>query len=108
MDNSSEPDETAIAIGLELLGDDLALIRDELALIRRSAFPIRPTPTEGEPGWPTAPGTLAQGFLGGRWNRRDGNVYAPATIAGDESAQSQIRLDRTRQQLQRNGAGPAD
>jgi hypothetical protein len=68
----------------EPIADALMEVADELALLR-DAFPRpRPatTPLEtGEPGWPSAPGTLAQGFLGSRWNRRDGNVYAtPATV----------------------------
>ena len=40
-----------------------------------------------EGAWPWAPGTIAQGFLGGRWNRRDGNVYASGAAAPCKNCQ---------------------
>lgn len=53
--------------------EGLTAIDDELSLIRRAAFPPpRPRPTGA---WPWTPETTVQGFLSGRWLRRDGNVY---------------------------------
>lgn len=60
-------------------------VAGELTLIRERAFPAKPPVVlTGETDWPWAPGTQAQGFLGSRWNRRDGTVYgsvaAPTVI----------------------------
>jgi hypothetical protein len=52
--------------------EGLTGIDDELSLIRRSAFPPRPRSANA---WPWTPETTIQGFLSGRWLRRDGNVY---------------------------------
>jgi hypothetical protein len=65
--------------------DAVLEVADELAALRQRAFPPKPRIVEsGEPGYPWAPGTQEQGFLGSRWNRRDGNVYglvaAPSVI----------------------------
>lgn len=32
--------------------------------------------------WPWTPATTAQGFLSGRWLRRDGNVYGTTSTVG--------------------------
>ena len=54
-------------------------VADELATLRQRAFPPKPLIVlSGEPGYPWSPGTQAQGFLNGRWNRRDGTSYSPA------------------------------
>ena len=77
--------------------DAIVSLDDELSLLRRTAFPVKPVIVEtGEPGYPWAPGTQAQGFLGSRWNRRDGNVYAtPAPLTGGcDIAQSQSHPSR--------------
>lgn len=98
MSNPELPSVTESAASIDASLKDILTtgnaIASELELFR-DAFP-RPRPdvtplVEGEPGWPTAPGTLAQGFLGSRWNRRDGNVYAiPAPLTGGRDiAQSQ-------------------
>lgn len=79
--------------------DAIVSLDDELSLLRRTAFPVKPVIVEtGEPGYPWAPGTQAQGFLGSRWNRRDGNVYAtPAPLTGGRDiAQSQSHPSRAR------------
>jgi hypothetical protein len=61
---------------LEEMTGLLSGIEDELSFIRQLAFPPKPPVIlTGEADWPWAPGTQAQGFLGSRWNRRDGNVY---------------------------------
>jgi hypothetical protein len=63
---------------LEELTDAVLDVVDELAAIRYRAFPTKPPIVlTGETGWPWAPGTQAQGFLGSRWNRRDGTSYGP-------------------------------
>ena len=35
-----------------------------------------------DPTWPWTPATLTQGFLSGRWLRRDGTVYGPGVAPG--------------------------
>ena len=57
-------------------------VADELATLRQRAFPPKPPIVlSGEPGYPWSPGTDAQGFLNGRWNRRDGTSYGPPVPA---------------------------
>ena len=64
---------------LEELTDAVLDVADELAQLRQRAFPPKPLiALSGEPDYPWAPGTQAQGFLNGRWNRRDGTSYGPA------------------------------
>ena len=41
--------------------------------------------------WPWAPGTIAQGFLGARWNRRDGDSYATGALRAATGPNSPIR-----------------
>lgn len=78
----SNPDNPELLEELADVVDVLSSIEDELTLIRRSAFPPKPvTLLSGETGWPWAPGTQVQGFLGSRWNRRDGTSYGPPTPA---------------------------
>ena len=65
----------------------------ELAASQAAVTPL-------DTGWPTA-STLTQGFLSGRWQRRDGNVYgtpAGRSIPGPNSAirggdDAQARVD---------------
>lgn len=57
------------------VSEGLVAIDDELSLLRRTAFPQR-QPRDATT-WPWTPATLTQGFLSGRWLRRDGNVYGP-------------------------------
>src|SRR5580698_5694846 len=106
----TNPNSPELSDAGEEIADALLDIADELALFR-DAFPRpRPatTPLEGEAGYPWAPGTLAQGFLGGRWNRRDGTVYgttpAPTTRGSDNIGQETkpSRIGRR----QRTGARP--
>jgi hypothetical protein len=60
------------------IAESLQFIDDELVFIRKAAFPTKPPIVlSGEADWPWSPGTQVQGFLGSRWNRRDGNVYGP-------------------------------
>jgi hypothetical protein len=86
------PDDGEVADALLEIADELALFRDAFPRPRPDVTPL----VEGEPGYPWAPGTQAQGFLGSRWNRRDGNVYAtPATLTGgNDVAQSQSHPSR--------------
>jgi hypothetical protein len=80
--------------------DSLQLIDDEIKLVRLAAFPVERGRPRNLAAWPWAPGTLAQGFLGGRWNRRDGDVYATPVlrgvlastypVRGGDDAQSQV------------------
>ena len=44
-----------------------------------------PAPAPRAGYWPWAPGTIAQGFLSGRWNRRDGVGYPSATAQTRET-----------------------
>lgn len=88
------------------IADALIEVANELELLR-DAFP-RPRPdvtplVEGEPGYPFAPGTQTQGFLGQRWNRRDGNVYGTPAPLGGTDAQSQNHPSRAGRR-QRTGA----
>ena len=63
---------------LEELTDAVLDVADELAALRQRAFPPKPPVVlSGEADWPWAPGTQVQGFLNGRWNRRDGTSYGP-------------------------------
>jgi hypothetical protein len=83
---------------LEELTDAVLDVADELALLRQRAFPPKPPVIlTGEPGWPSAPGTLAQGFLNSRWNRRDGNVYNPPSTTGGDNPQAQTSRAGRRQ-----------
>lgn len=75
---------------LAAISEALIPIGDELGLLRRAAFPPRPAPRAAT-NWPWAPGTIAQGFLSGRWNRRDGNSYATASLRGVPGPNSPIR-----------------
>src|ERR1700733_1235795 len=103
----TNPNRPKLSDAGEEIADALLDIADELALFR-DAFPrTRPatTPLEGEEAAPIAPGTLAQGFLGGLWNRRDGTVYGtPATTRGSDIGQETkpSRIGRR----QRTGARP--
>lgn len=76
------PDNAGLAIA-----DALASIDDELSLLRRAAFPQRAVRAAGS--WPWAPGTIAQGFMNSRWNRRDGDVYGGAALRGAHRAPTQ-------------------
>ena len=76
------------ATGLAI-AEGLTQIDDDLSLLRRSAFP--PPKLRDAGSWPWAPGTTTQGFLGARWNRRDGNVYGDAALRGVQAANSPIR-----------------
>ena len=76
MDNPDNPEL------LEELTDAVLDVADELTQLRERAFPPKPfILLSGETGWPWAPGTQVQGFLGSRWNRRDGTVYGTPTPA---------------------------
>ena len=67
---------------LEELTDAVLDVSDELAALRQRAFPPKPPIVlSGEADWPWAPGTQVQGFLNGRWNRRDGTSYSPPAPA---------------------------
>ena len=70
----SNPDPEPLAELTEAVLD----VADELAQLRQRAFPPKPPIVlSGEADWPWAPGTQVQGFLGSRWNRRDGTSYGP-------------------------------
>ena len=72
MDNPDNPEL------LEELTDAVLDVADELAALRQRAFPPKPPIVlSGEADWPWVPGTQVQGFLNGRWNRRDGTSYGP-------------------------------
>ena len=85
------------------IAEALTLIDDELSQLRRSAFPPRPILAAGETGYPWAPGTMAQGFLGGRWERRDGTSYGAATTTGGDNRQGKTYSIRAGRR-QRHGA----
>ena len=75
MDNPDNPE-------LEELVEAVLDVADELTQLRERAFPPKPPIVlSGEADWPWAPGTQVQGFLNGRWNRRDGTSYSPPAPA---------------------------
>ena len=75
MDNPDNPE-------LEELVEAVLDVADELTQLRERAFPPKPPIVlSGEADWPWVPGTQVQGFLGSRWNRRDGTVYGTPTPA---------------------------
>jgi hypothetical protein len=89
MDNPDNSGEIADAL-LEI-ANELELFRDAFPRPRPDVTPL----VEGEPGYPFAPGTQAQGFLGSRWNRRDGNVYAtPAPLTGGNDVAQETQPSR--------------
>jgi hypothetical protein len=82
----------------EALQETTALMQGNVGGLQTIFTP--PPPYVQPPGtWPWAPATVPQGFLGGRWQRRAGNVYGAAAlrgfpgpnspIEGGESAESQ-------------------
>lgn len=75
--------------GLRAIVEALESIDDELFLLRQRAFP-QPQPRSDEPSWPWTPDTVSQGFLAGRWLRRDGNVYGIGVLRGVRDANSPI------------------
>jgi hypothetical protein len=93
MDNPTYPELTESVASIDRhLKDILSVaigVDDELSLYRRQRFP-QPIP-RNTASWPWAPGTLAQGFLGARWNRRDGNVYATPNLRAVSGPNSPIR-----------------
>jgi hypothetical protein len=75
MDNN--PDNPELGELVEAVLD----VADELTQLRERAFPPKPPIVlSGEADWPWAPGTQVQGFLGSRWNRRDGDAYGGASV----------------------------
>ena len=79
---SNSPAQSLIENAGDEIADALIEIADELTQLRERAFPPKPPIVlSGEADWPWAPGTQVQGFLGSRWNRRDGTVYGTPTPA---------------------------
>ena len=85
-------DNAELAAKLSAIAEALASIDDELFLFRQRAFPQpQPRPQPRDAGsWPWTPDTVAQGFLAGRWLRRDGNVYGGGTLRGVPGPNSPI------------------
>lgn len=75
---------------LAAIATELADIVDEIRILRHVAYPLEPRPRI-DTNWPWTPGTLAQGFLNARWNRRDGNSYATPALRAVSGPNSPIR-----------------
>ena len=86
-------DNAELAAKLSAIAEALASIDDELFLFRQRAFPQpppRPQPRDAG-SWPWTPDTVAQGFLAGRWLRRDGDVYGSAGLRAESGPNSPIK-----------------
>ena len=78
---------------LQGVEEAIAGINDQLSLLRSSAFPPpqpRVTPAVVNPTWPWTGATTAQGFLSGRWLRRDGTVYSGGAARGVSGPNSPV------------------
>lgn len=101
MDNSELSRRiTEIAVHLDRVEHMAQWLCDKLQQppIRQGRAPITPAPTPPEatpqtvnPTWPWEPATLSQGFLSGRFERRDGTVYGSGATAADEHLNSAVR-----------------
>lgn len=66
---------------LEAIEAALAMVLEEQELAREREIAqglVRFAPR----AWPWTPNTVTQGFLAGRWLRRDGNVYGGGALRG--------------------------
>lgn len=100
MDNSEFSRRlTEIAVHLDRVEHMAQWICDKLQQppIRQGAVRVTPPPAPEvipqtvNPTWPWEPATLTQGFLSGRFERRDGTVYGSGATAADEHLNSAVR-----------------
>lgn len=71
-------DNLAMLVELKTQREALARREQERAIARDL---VRHAPRM-VPNWPWTPDTVTQGFLAGRWLRRDGNVYGNQVLRG--------------------------
>ena len=77
------PDNPELKESAAAIAEALESIDDELFLLRTAHLPAQKAAAPRDASsWPWTPNTVNQGFLAGRWLRRDGNVYAGGALRG--------------------------